>query len=289
MNQEVRLASGMAFIGGGNMATALASGLMGKRCSTSAIHVIDPQAAALEPWHERGCSTAPQADERLAAQPVWVLAVKPQHMQEAVAQCRPFLQPETLIISIAAGLNSQTLGQWLGSAQQPWTRLIRGMPNTPALIGAGMTALVAGAGVSAADKAVVQTLFKAVGQFIWLDDEAHLDAVTALSGSGPAYVFLFIEALMEGGVALGLSAAQSRQLALATVAGATELAALSADSPAVLRERVTSRGGTTEAALRVFETQGWADTVRHAMQAAHHRAGQLGAGPGADLGAVPGA
>jgi len=272
---------GLAFIGGGNMATALASGLIGKRCAAADVHVIDPQEAALESWRERGCSTAPQADEQLSKPRVWVLAVKPQHMKDAAKQCRPFLQPETLVISIAAGLNCATLGQWLGNTNQPWTRLVRGMPNTPALIGAGITGLAAASGVNAADKAATEILFKAVGQFVWLNDEAQLDAVTALSGSGPAYVFLFIEALIQGGVALGLTEAQSRQLALATVAGATELAALSADGVAVLRERVTSKGGTTAAALQVFDQHGWPDVVHQAMQAAHARAGALSAELGA--------
>jgi len=273
MHQELSL----AFIGGGNMAAALASGLIGKRCAASSVHVIDPQEAALASWRGRGCSTAAQADEQLSKQRIWVLAVKPQHMKDAAAQCRPFLQPETLVISIAAGISCATLGQWLGRPNQPWTRLVRGMPNTPALIGAGITGLAAASGANAADKAAVETLFKAVGQFIWLTDEAQLDAVTALSGSGPAYVFLFIESLIQGGVALGLTEAQSRQLALATVAGATELAALSADDVASLRERVTSKGGTTAAALQVFDQQGWADVIHQAMQAAHARAGALSA------------
>lgn len=273
MNQELTL----AFIGGGNMANALASGLIGKRCAADKVHVVDPHEAGLHSWRERGCSTSARADASLARQRVWVLAVKPQQMKEVVMQCRPYLQPDTLVISIAAGITSETLGRWLGSTEQPWVRLVRCMPNTPALIGAGATGLLAGAGVDAQDKAVTELLFKAVGQFSWFDSDDQLDAVTALSGSGPAYVFLFLEALIEGGTQLGLSPEQARKLALATLSGATELAALSPDSPATLRERVTSKGGTTTAALQVFEQQGWTGTVCTAMQAAYVRAGQLAA------------
>lgn len=273
MTQELSL----AFIGGGNMANALASGLIGKRCAASKVHVVDVHESTLESWRERGCGTSTRIDAQLASQRVWVLAVKPQNMKDVAEQCRAHLQPDTLVVSIAAGITSQTLGQWLGGAGQPWMRLIRCMPNTPALIGAGMTGMLAGPRVSDEDKAVAEMLFKAVGQFAWFDNDDQLDAVTALSGSGPAYVFLFLEALIQGGMQLGLSAEQARKLALATMSGATELAALSPDSPATLRERVTSKGGTTFAALQVFEQQGWAATVHTAMQAAYVRAGQLAA------------
>jgi len=270
------LASGLAFIGGGNMADALGSRLIpGRRCAAQNIHVIDPVPAALAGWRGRGCTTAAQADAALSAKRVWVLAVKPQHMQEAVLQCRTFLQPDTLVISIAAGITSLTLGQWLGSARQPWQRVVRAMPNTPALIGEGITGLWFAAGVTEQDRAAAEALFETVGQCVWLDSEAQLNAVTALSGSGPAYVFLFIEALMRGGVALGLSEAQARHLAVATVAGAAELADRATEPPAVLRERVTSKGGTTAAALQVFAQQGWTDTVHAAMLAAHARAGEM--------------
>ncbi|MCB5363068.1 pyrroline-5-carboxylate reductase [Pusillimonas sp. CC-YST705] len=273
MNQELTL----AFIGGGNMANALASGLIGKRCAASKVHVIDTQKATLQSWQDQGCTTHTHPDEQLSSQRVWVLAVKPQHMKEVAQQCRPYLRPDTLVISIAAGITSHTLGQWLGTAEQPWQRLVRCMPNTPALIGAGATGLLAGPAVDEQGKAVTEMLFKAVGQFVWFENDDQLDAVTALSGSGPAYVFLFIEALIQGGTQLGLSPQQARTLALATLSGATELAALSPDTPATLRERVTSKGGTTAAALQVFEQQGWVDTVRTAMQAAYVRAGQLAA------------
>jgi len=270
MNQALTL----SFIGGGNMASALASGLIGKRCGASDVHVIDINESALAPWREQGVGTATAPDETLSSQRVWVFAVKPQVMKETVARCRPFLRPDTLVVSIAAGITSSTLAGWLGG-DTPWTRLVRCMPNTPALIGAGVSGLLALDGVSEDDRAVAQLLFKAVGEVVWVDSDDQLDAVTALSGSGPAYVFLFLEALIQGGIDLGLDPQQSRKLALATLQGATQLAALSPEPPATLRERVTSKGGTTAAALAVFEQQGFASLVQQAMQSAYDRAGEL--------------
>ncbi len=270
MNQELSL----SFIGGGNMASALASGLIGKRCGASDVHVIDVNDAALARWREQGVGTAAAPDEQLSSQRVWVFAVKPQVMKETVAQCKPFLRPDTLVISIAAGIESSTLAGWL-VGDKPWTRLVRCMPNTPALIGAGISGLLALDGVSESDRAVAQLLLKAVGEVVWVDNDDQLDAVTALSGSGPAYVFLFLEALIQGGIDLGLDAQQSRKLALATLHGATQLAALSPETPATLRERVTSKGGTTAAALSVFEQQGFSALVQQAMRSAYQRAGQL--------------
>jgi len=272
MNQELTL----AFIGGGNMAGALAGGLIGKRCAASDVHVIDPDEAARRRWAEQGASVAAAPDDALAARRVWIFAVKPQVMKETVAQCRPYLRADTLVVSIAAGIESTTLAAWLGGGQ-PWTRLVRCMPNTPALIGAGAAGLLALQGVSEEDKVVAQQLLKTVGETVWVDSDKQLDAVTALSGSGPAYVFLFLEALMDGARKLGLDDEQGRKLALATLSGATQLAALSPESPATLRERVTSKGGTTAAALAVFGQREFAAIVQQAMQAAYDRAGQMAA------------
>ena len=262
----------IAFIGGGNMATALASGLIGTHCAADDIHVVDVDAGSLAAWQTRGVSTALTADEQLAAHPIWVFCVKPQILREAVKACRPFLQADTLVISVAAGIAASTLAGWLGEPQRPWQRLVRCMPNTPALIGAGAAGLMALGGVNAQDRVDAQTLLEAVGQAIWVESDAQIDAVTALSGSGPAYVFLFLQALIEGGIVLGLSADQSRRLALATVDGATRLAAVSSDELAVLRARVTSRGGTTAAALQVMDDAGFETIVRAAMVAARDRA-----------------
>lgn len=257
------------------MASALAAGLIGKRCSAHDVHVIDHSDEALNRWRELGTTVARAPDAVLASRRVWIFAVKPQGMKEVVALCRPYLRPDTLVISIAAGIESASIAQWLGSDAQPWARLIRCMPNTPALIGAGVTGLMALQGVTQDDKAIAQQLMRTVGEVVWVDSDQQVDAVTALSGSGPAYVFLFIEALIEGGKKLGLSSEQARTLALATLNGATELAALSHESPAVLRERVTSKGGTTAAALAVFEQAGFGQIVLNAMQAANNRAAEL--------------
>lgn len=271
MNHELTI----AFIGGGNMASALGSGLIGKRCGAHDVHVIDIASSALASWAEQGCSTATAPDERLSRHRVWVLAVKPQYMKEAVASLRPYLQPDTLVVSIAAGISAETLGHWLGDADKPWGRIVRAMPNTPALIAAGATGLLAGDGISEADKAQVELLFKAVGEFVWVADDAALDVVTALSGSGPAYVFLFLESMIAAAVEQGMPHDQARRLALATVSGATQLAALSPESLSVLRERVTSKGGTTAAALQVFQQRDFSGAVSAAMRAAAQRAAEL--------------
>lgn len=271
MNHELTI----AFIGGGNMASALAAGLIGKRCGAHDVHVVDINPAALQSWAEQGCSTATAPSEALAERRIWVLAVKPQFMKEAVASLRPYLQPDTLVISIAAGISAATLEQWLGTPAQPWTRLVRCMPNTPALIAAGASGLLAGTGVSDAERTVVEQIFKAVGEVIWVEDDHAIDVVTSLSGSGPAYVFLFLEAMIAAAVAQGMDPGQARRLALATVKGATQLAELAPEDLATLRERVTSKGGTTAAALQVFQDCDFSGTVRSAMLAAAERAAEL--------------
>lgn len=265
----------IAFIGGGNMAAALAAGLTGKQCPASAIHVVDINPDTLTSWEAQGSTVSTTPDSQLSGRRVWILSVKPQFLQEAISRCRPFLTPDTLIISVAAGISASSLSQWLGTPDQPWTRLVRCMPNTPALVGEGATGMMALDGITKADRTLADNLLTSVGQVVWVDDDAALDAVTALSGSGPAYVFLFLEALIEGAMELGLSAEQSRQLALATVAGATRLAEQAPEGLATLRERVTSRGGTTAAALDSFNEQGFSSVVKNAMRAACQRAGEL--------------
>ncbi|HWK70267.1 MAG TPA: pyrroline-5-carboxylate reductase [Burkholderiaceae bacterium] len=271
MNQELTI----AFIGGGNMATALAAGLIGKRCGAHDVHVVDVNQPVLEKWAQQGVTTASAPDAVLSSRRVWIFAVKPQYLKAAVESCRPYLQDDTLVISIAAGISAETISQWLGGAGRPWTRLVRCMPNTPALIGSGASGLMALDGASEDDRAVAQQLMRAVGEVVWVQSDAQIDAVTALSGSGPAYVFLFLESLIKGGIDLGLSDDQARTLALATLNGATQLAALSHESLAVLRERVTSRGGTTAAALDVLNGKEFPAIVQQAMQAARERAAEL--------------
>jgi pyrroline-5-carboxylate reductase len=265
----------LAFIGGGNMANALATGLAGKVCAPGDIHVIDVNEAGHEAWRARGMTAASAPSETLRRCKAWIYAVKPQHMREAVEQSKPWLAPDTLIVSIAAGIKADTLAGWLGEPGKPWERLVRCMPNTPALVGAGMTGLAAMPGVSPADRELAARLLQSVGEVVWVDGDAGLDAVTALSGSGPAYVFLLLEALAAGGQAVGLTEAQARQLAQATVAGAAKLAGESSDTPAVLREKVTSKGGTTAAALDVFQQAGFAGIVQKAMEAAARRSREL--------------
>ncbi len=265
----------IAFIGGGNMATALAAGLIGKRCGAHDVHVVDPNEPVLSRWAEQGTTVSQAPDGMLARRRVWVFAVKPQFLKEAVLQCRPFLQDDTLVVSVAAGISADTLSGWLSTDGKAFTRVVRCMPNTPALIGAGASGLLALPGVSEDDRTVVQQCLRAVGEVVWVDTDAQIDAVTALSGSGPAYVFLFLEALIQGGIGQGLNEDQARTLALATLTGATQLAALSHESLPTLRERVTSKGGTTAAALEVLQSREFPAIVQQAMQAARDRAAEL--------------
>lgn len=265
----------LAFIGAGNMASALAAGLIGKRCGGPDVLAIDIHPPALQSWAQQGVHTATEPGPALAGQRIWVFAVKPQVMKETVLACKPYLQDDTLVISVAAGIPATAISEWLGQPGAPFTRVIRCMPNTPAFIGCGITGLMALDQVDEADKAIAKQLLGSVGEVIWVQDDAAIDAVTALSGSGPAYVFLFLEALIQGGIQQGLSPEQSRQLALATLNGATQLATLSPEPPSVLRERVTSKGGTTAAALNVLGQGDFPALVQKAVAAARERAAEL--------------
>lgn len=265
----------IAFIGGGNMASALGAGMAGKICPPQNFHIVDINTAAHAPWLARGATAATAPDERLAGCNVWFYAVKPQYMRDAVEASRPWLRDGTLVVSVAAGIRGDVLADWLGGSASPWRKLVRCMPNTPALVGEGVTGMLALPGVAEAERALAQAMLASVGKVVWVDDDAAIDAVTALSGSGPAYVFRFLEALIEGGLKVGLTAAQARELALSTLSGATRLARESQDPPAVLRERVTSKGGTTAAALKVFEDADFMGLVARAMQAAAERSREL--------------
>ncbi len=264
----------IAFIGGGNMASALIAGLAGKLTAGAHIHVVDPHAASLDTLRERyGVGTAAGIDAAVTACDVIVLAVKPQNMREVAAQLAPWLNGATpLVLSIAAGIRSADLSRWLGG----YHAIVRCMPNTPALIGLGITGMVASAAVSAAQKAAADAIMRAVGATVWLDDEALIDPVTGLSGSGPAYVFYFIEAMQAAAAELGLTSEQGTQLALATFVGASQLAAQSADPVAVLRERVTSKGGTTYAALTSMRDSGVKEAIVAAVKAAAARGKEMG-------------
>ncbi|MYM65953.1 pyrroline-5-carboxylate reductase [Pseudoduganella sp. FT55W] len=265
----------IAFIGGGNMAAALIAGLANKLTDGANIHVIDPNAEALERLHKQyGVTTSPSADAVLSGADVIVLAVKPQNMREVSAQLLPFIAQakQPLIVSIAAGIRSADLSRWLGG----YGAIVRCMPNTPALIGMGITGMVAMAGVSEAQIKAADDILRAVGPTVWLDDESNIDAVTAVSGSGPAYVFYFIEAMQQAAEEMGLSAEQGTQLALATFAGAAQLANRSSEPVSLLRERVTSKGGTTYAALTSMESSGVKASIITALKAAAARGKELG-------------
>jgi len=257
------------------MAQALGLGLIGDQLSAQDVLVIDPNEQAQARWQTVGVHTQAAIDERLGDFDMWVLAVKPQLLGAVVGECAAFRQPNTLVLSIAAGIRATDIAQWLGTPDQPFERVIRCMPNTPALVQQGVSGVMALPAVREAEKAFATQLLETVGTVVWVQDDAALDAVTALSGSGPAYVFLFLEALIAGGQSLGLSAGQARDLALQTVTGATSLAAQSADSIAQLRQNVTSEGGTTAAALAVFQSQDFSAIVKKAMHAAAQRAKEL--------------
>ncbi len=262
----------ISFIGGGNMAQALIGGLAGKLTAAENIHVVDVNPDALAVLAQRfGVRTAPAIDATLAASDVIVLAVKPQQMREVAAALAPYIKQQ-LVLSIAAGIRAVDLSRWLGGHGA----IVRTMPNTPALVGMGITGLAAMPGVSATQKEAAESILQAVGQTVWLMDESQIDAVTAISGSGPAYVFYFIEAMQQAALELGLTAEQGKQLALATFAGATELAMQSAEPVAVLRERVTSKGGTTYAALTSLQASGVQQSIVQALHAAAARGKELG-------------
>ena len=262
----------ITFLGGGNMATALIGGLLGKGAQAGDIGVIEISEAARERLQQTfgvRCHAAPSA-EALAVD-VLVLATKPQQMREVCAALDGLLR-EQLVVSIAAGLRLADISRWLGA----YRRLVRAMPNTPALIGAGMTGLFALPEVSASERLSAERILQAAGSTLWVDDEAQIDAITAISGSGPAYVFLLIEAMQAAAEKLGFASPQARQLALETVLGAARLAAQSDEAASVLRERVTSKGGTTEAALKVMNERGVKDGIVAGALAARDRSRELG-------------
>ncbi len=265
----------IAFIGGGNMAMAMASGMIGTVCQAKDILVIDINTAGHERWLGKGVQVSSQATSELAQCNIWIYAVKPQNMHEAIEGSKIHLQPGTLVISIAAGLNTQSLCDWLGADGKPWPGLVRVMPNTPALIGKGVTGLYAMPSLVEKDVLQAEQIMSSIGSVVRVQEESLLDGVTALSGSGPAYVFLLIESLVEGARALGLDEQQARKLAIETILGSAALAAASDQEPAILRENVTSKGGTTAAALAVFERHQFREIVKQAMKAASDRAVEM--------------
>ena len=261
----------IAFIGGGNMATALIGGLVHSGRTPAEILVVEPfEAQRGKLLQATGVAALPAAEARLAAVATVVWAVKPQMFAEAVAPCAPFIGG-ALQVSVMAGIRSDTLVAASGSV-----RVVRAMPNTPALIGKGIAGLYARPEVDAAARAEVEALFAPTGESLWVAQEAQLDAVTALSGSGPAYVFYFIEAMMLAGQQMGLDAEQARRLAQSTFAGAAALAQQSPLPPAELRAQVTSKGGTTFAAISSLDDSAVKAAFVKALHAARDRAEELG-------------
>ena len=268
----------IAFLGGGNMATALIGGLIAKGFDARAIAVVELSAPARERLAARypvRVSTAP--DAALQGADTLVLAVKPQDMKNALASLASGIRGK-LVISIAAGVTLDALSRWLGGHRD----LVRVMPNTPALIGAGISGLYAFPDVTQEGRKKTETIVSAVGEFVWLGEERLLDPVTAVSASGPAYVFWFIEQLAACAERLGIPKEEALKLARHTVLGAAQLAASSGKSPAELRREVTSKGGTTEAALKVFDEEKMAERFARAIEAASRRGAELGRELGKD-------
>lgn len=267
--------SRVAFIGGGNMARSLVGGLLARGRDAASIRVSEPVPAAREALH-RDFGVAVLDDNTRAVQDAgtWVLAVKPQVLRgvcEALAPRAQAMRP--LVVSIAAGITAAQIERWLGGG----VAVVRCMPNTPALLGAGVTGLFANARVDAAGRAAAQALLSAAGATVWIDDEARMDAVTAVSGSGPAYVFLLAEAMQSAAVQEGLPADAARTLVLQTLLGASRMLVEGDADAAELRRRVTSPGGTTQAAIETFEAGGFRALVERAIHAAAERGRALSA------------
>jgi pyrroline-5-carboxylate reductase len=263
----------LAFIGGGNMARSLIGGLIADGWAPGRIQVADPDAARTTQLAERfPVITTRDNSEAIAGADAVILAVKPQILHEVATQIAPAIrEQQPVVISVAAGIRETSLRDWLGEQ----TAIVRCMPNTPALVQSGATALYANARVSEDQRSLAETVMRAVGLALWVEDESQMDAVTALSGSGPAYFFLFMEALQAAATELGLAADTARLLTLQTAFGAAKMALESREDAATLRQRVTSPGGTTERAIEVFRQEGLETVALRALQAAAERSREL--------------
>ncbi len=261
--------SNICFIGGGNMARSIIGGLIARGNSASNITVCDPHTAALTKLQaDFGVSVGQDNQTAVASADVVVLAVKPQVMGAVCRELAEHISPGVLVISIAAGINCTSLAGWLGQR----TAIVRCMPNTPALVGEGASGLFASAGVTPAQRQEAEAIMAAVGLVAWVDQEDLLDAVTAVSGSGPAYFFLAMEAMIAAGIKQGLTAETARTLTLQTALGAARLAQHSGEDVGELRRKVTSPGGTTEQAILSFENNNLRHIYEEAMQACADRA-----------------
>lgn len=267
--------SNICFIGGGNMATSLIGGLIAQGHAANSISVSDPNGAQREQLTTQyGINTFADCAPALADADIVVLAVKPQVMKDValmVAKAAEQSSKQPLFVSIAAGINLYSLQQWLGEDQA----IVRCMPNTPSLIQLGATGLFANQQTSIVQKNLAETVLKAAGIVQWVQSEAEIDAVTAVSGSGPAYYFLLMEAMIDAGIELGLSRETASELTVQTAIGAAQMAKESDVDVAELRRRVTSPGGTTEEAINTFEGAHLRDIVKAALNAANRRSGEL--------------
>jgi len=263
----------IGFIGGGNMATSLIGGLISDECHAANIWVAEPDAERREALTNRyGVTVTADNAELAASVDVVVLAVKPQVLHEVCASISEAVQTQRpLVMSVAAGIRIGDIDRWLGGENA----VVRTMPNTPALVKSGATALFGNERVNSSQRELSEAIMRAVGLTLWLDEEAQMDAVTALSGSGPAYFFLIIELLQQSGVKLGLSDENARLLALQTAFGAAKMALESSDDSTTLRKRVTSPGGTTEKAIGILEDGGIRDLFDKALEGARDRAAEL--------------
>jgi pyrroline-5-carboxylate reductase len=262
----------ITFIGGGNMASAIIGGLLQRGWTRDSLRAVEILPAARDKLEQTlSIKTFATASAEALESDCVVLAIKPQQMREAAAQLAPLIK-NTLVITIAAGIRGSDLSRWLGGHG----RIVRVMPNTPALVLAGISGLYATPGVSGTDRQRAESIMGAVGETVWVEREDDIDAVTAVSGSGPAYVFYFIEALEQAARDVGLSADSARRLAIATFTGASKLAAQSSEDAATLRARVTSKGGTTERALASMEADNIKAAIGRAVKAAAERSRELG-------------
>lgn len=265
----------IAFIGGGNMARSLIGGLLAQGRDPASIRVAEPFAATRDALRsDFGVTVFDDGAHAVEGAATWVLATKPQVLRAACESLATQAQgAKPLVVSIAAGITAAQVERWLGGG----VAVVRTMPNTPALLGAGVTGLYASASVDAAGRAFAESLLSAAGKTVWIDDEAQMDAVTAVSGSGPAYVFLLAEAMTDAGIREGLPADAARTLALHTLLGAARMLTESDVDAAELRRRVTSPNGTTQAAIEAFEAGGFRQLVTTAIHAARVRGAELSA------------
>jgi len=263
------------FIGGGNMATALIGGRIAAGAKASDFGIVEPLSSQRDVLRARFSGitvSAKTAAEVIAGASAVVFAVKPQHMPAAARALAPHVDRVPVVLTIAAGIRMSDLSRWLGG----YRRIVRAMPNTPALVGAGVSGVYAAPDVDAVARETAAAILRAGGEILWCEDEAALDGVTGVSGSGPAYVFYFLEALEQAARELGFSAADARRLAYATFSGAMALAQKSDAEPAALRAQVTSKGGTTERALATLEANRVKASVIAAVKDAAKRAQELG-------------